>query len=53
MKKVFTNATIYSGNEILSGIAVLTGNGKIEGFVYDNDIPSGYTIVDLKGNNML
>ena len=52
MKKVFTNATIYSGNEILSGIAILTSDGKIEGFVYDNDIPSGYTIVDLKGNNI-
>ncbi len=52
MKQVFTNTTIYTGKEILSGTAILVSDGNIEGFVYDNDIPSGYSVVDLKGNNV-
>jgi N-acetylglucosamine-6-phosphate deacetylase len=52
MKKVFTNCTIYSGKEILSGIAILTDGGRISGLVYDNDIPEDYRQYDLKGNNI-
>lgn len=52
MKKVFTNGTVYTGKEILNGVAILTDEGKIEGFVYENDIPSGYESHDLQGNNI-
>lgn len=52
MKKVFTNGTIYTGKEILSGVAILVNDGKIEGFMYDTDIPEEYIIHDLKGNNI-
>lgn len=52
MKKVLTNATIYSGKEILSGIAILIDEGKIRGFVYDTDLPDEYEIQDLNGNNI-
>jgi len=52
MKKVITNTTIYSGKEILSGIAILIDEGKIQGFVYDTDLPEEYIVHDLKGNNI-
>lgn len=52
MKNVITNAIIYSGKEILSGISILINDGKIEGFVYDADIPSEYVVRDLDGNNI-
>lgn len=52
MKQVFTNTTIYTGKKILSGTAILVDEGLIEGFVYDTDIPSGYEVIDLKGNNI-
>ncbi len=52
MKQVLTNATIYTGKETLSGVAVLVNEGKILGFVYDTDIPDEYVIHDLKGNNI-
>ena len=52
MKQVFTNATIYTGKEILSGSAILANDGIIEGFVYDTDIPDDYELRDLKGNNL-
>lgn len=52
MKKVITNAIIYSGKEILSGIAILIDEGKIRGFVYDTDLPDEYDIHDLKGNKI-
>jgi N-acetylglucosamine-6-phosphate deacetylase len=52
MKQVFTNATIYTGKEILSGSAILVNDGIIQGFVYDTDIPEDYELHDLKGNNI-
>ncbi len=52
MKQVFTNATIYTGREILTGSAILVDDGKIVGFVYDNDIPDDYEVKDLRGNNI-
>ncbi len=52
MKKVFTSGTVYTGKEIHNGVAILTDEGKIEGFVYESDIPSGYDVHDLQGNNL-
>lgn len=52
MKQVFTNGTIYTGKEILTGSAILVDDGKITGFVYDTDIPDDYEVKDLKGNNI-
>jgi len=52
MKQAFTNTTIYTGKEILTGTTILTSDGMIEGFVYDTDIPDGYTVKDLYGNNL-
>lgn len=52
MQQVITNATIYSGKEILTGTAILINNGVIEGFVYDTDIPDDYEVRDLQGNNI-
>ena len=52
MKKVFTNATIYTGKEMLTGSAILVDDGKIVGFVYDTDIPDDYELNDLNGNNI-
>ncbi|HJS55312.1 MAG TPA: N-acetylglucosamine-6-phosphate deacetylase [Chitinophagaceae bacterium] len=52
MKQVFTNATIYTGKEILSGSAILVNDGIIVGFVYDTDIPDDYELHDLKGYNI-
>jgi N-acetylglucosamine-6-phosphate deacetylase len=52
MKKVFTNTTIYTGKEFLTGISILVDEGKILGFVYDTDLPEDYAIHDLKGNNI-
>lgn len=52
MKQVFTNATIYTGKEILTGSAILVDDGIITGFVYDTDIPDEYEVKDLGGNNI-
>jgi N-acetylglucosamine-6-phosphate deacetylase len=52
MRQVFTNATIYTGKEILSGSAILVNDGIIVGFVYDTDIPDDYEMIDLGGNNI-
>ena len=52
MKKVITNTTIFSGKEIFTGVAILVSDGKTEGFVYDDDVPSDYQVIDLKGNNI-
>ena len=52
MKKVYTNGTIYTGREIFNGVAILTTDDKIEGFVYENDVPSGYEVIDVRGNNI-
>ncbi len=52
MKQVFTNATIYTGREILSNSAILVDDGVIVGFVYDTDIPDDYELKDLRGNNI-
>lgn len=52
MKQVFTNATIYTGKEILTGSAILVDDGRIAGFVYDTDIPDDFELRDLGGNNI-
>ena len=52
MQQVFTNATIYTGKQILTGTAILVNDGIINGFVYDTDIPDDYIVTDLKGNNI-
>jgi N-acetylglucosamine-6-phosphate deacetylase len=52
MRQALTNATVYTGKQTLTGVAVLTSKGKIDGFAYDNDIPSGYDVRDLKGNTI-
>lgn len=52
MKQAITNCNIYSGKEILSGVSVLTDEGKITGFVYDSDLPEDYHVIDLKGKNI-
>lgn len=52
MKQVLTNATIYTGKEMLSGSAILINDGVIVGFVYDTDIPDDYELRDLQGNNI-
>lgn len=52
MKQVLTNATIYTGKEILSGSAILINDGLIVGFVYDTDIPDDYELRDLHGMNI-
>jgi len=52
MRRVLTNTTVYTGREILSGIAILINEGMIEGFVYDSDLPEDYAVQDLKGNNI-
>jgi len=52
MKQVITNATIYTGKEILSGSAILVNDGIIVGFVYDTDVPDDYELRDLGGINI-
>jgi N-acetylglucosamine-6-phosphate deacetylase len=52
MKQVLTNATIYTGKEILTGSAIIINDGVIVGFVYDTDIPDDYEVRDLGGNNI-
>jgi N-acetylglucosamine-6-phosphate deacetylase len=52
MKQVFTNATIFTGKEMLTGSAILVDDGVITGFVYDTDIPDDYKIKDLGRNNI-
>ena len=52
MKQVLTNTTIYTGNKILTGSAILIDDGIITGFVYETDIPDDYEVRDLQGNNI-
>lgn len=52
MKQAFTNTTIITGKETLSGVAILVSNGKIDGFAYDNDIPYGYDVRNMNGNTI-
>lgn len=52
MKQVFTNATIFTGKEMLTGSAILVDDGIITGFVYDSDIPDEYDVKDIGGNNI-
>jgi N-acetylglucosamine-6-phosphate deacetylase len=48
----YTNTTVYSGEEILAGKAVLTENGKVGAIVNEEDIPAHFEIRDLQGNNL-
>jgi N-acetylglucosamine-6-phosphate deacetylase len=52
MKQVYTNGTIFTGKEILTGSAILVDDGRIVGFVYDTDIPDDFELRDLNGNNI-
>jgi N-acetylglucosamine-6-phosphate deacetylase len=52
MKKAFTNTVVFTGNEKLTGSAVLVDDKKIEAIVSSNEIPAGYYIHDLNGNNI-
>jgi len=52
MKKVITNGTVYTGKEIFTGISILIDEGRILGFVYNEDIPDDYEVHDIKGNNI-
>ncbi|HZI54208.1 MAG TPA: N-acetylglucosamine-6-phosphate deacetylase [Chitinophagaceae bacterium] len=50
MRQALTNTTVFTGKQTLTGVAVLTSDGKIDGFAYDSDIPSGYEVRDLNSN---
>jgi N-acetylglucosamine-6-phosphate deacetylase len=52
MKKAFTNASIFTGKEKLTGSAILVNDKIIETIVPVNEVPIGYGIHDLKGNNI-
>jgi N-acetylglucosamine-6-phosphate deacetylase len=52
MKTAFTNAVIFTGKEKLIGSAILVNDKIIEAIVPVNEVPSGYSIHDLKGNNI-
>jgi N-acetylglucosamine-6-phosphate deacetylase len=52
MKKAFTNAIVFTGKEKLTDSAVLVADKKIEAIVPATEIPSGYIIHDLNGNNI-
>jgi N-acetylglucosamine-6-phosphate deacetylase len=52
MKRVITNTTIYTGTEVFSGVAILINEGKVEGFVYESDIPSGYYVRNLNSHTI-
>ncbi len=50
MKKALTNVTIFTGNEMLKGKAILIRSGKIEGIIDNGSVPADYEIIDCKGN---
>jgi N-acetylglucosamine-6-phosphate deacetylase len=52
MKKAFTNTVVFTGNEKLTGSAIIVNDKKIEAIVLASEIPAGYGIHDLKGNNI-
>ncbi|WP_222705781.1 N-acetylglucosamine-6-phosphate deacetylase [Salidesulfovibrio onnuriiensis] len=47
--QAFTNCTIYAGNAVLAGKAVLVEDGKISGVVANDAVPDHAAIVDLQG----
>jgi N-acetylglucosamine-6-phosphate deacetylase len=49
MTTAYTNATIYTGQSIETGNAVLVNNHRIEGIVPQKEIPSHYQQEDLEG----
>lgn len=52
MKRAIIHAVVYSGKEILSGMAVLVNNGKISALVKEKDVPGDYQLLDINGNNL-
>lgn len=46
------NATIYTGEQILEGMAVLVNDGYISDIVPVDDIPAMYEKIDLEGANL-
>jgi N-acetylglucosamine-6-phosphate deacetylase len=49
IKTALVNGTVYTGDAVLRGQAVLTENGKIKGFSAVNLVPEGWRTVDLGG----
>ena len=49
MATAIINAKIFTGNTIETDKTILVSNGTIENIVSQSEIPSGYTIEDLKG----
>ena len=52
MKTAFTNCTIYTSEEQLTGKAILVNRGIIEDIVDDGNIAKDYDIKDLRGLNV-
>ncbi len=52
MEKCFYNGTIYTGQEILLGKAVLVSDGLITGIVDESAIPASYARHDLQGMSL-
>jgi len=50
METALTNATVFTGNEIITGKAVLIKDGKIESLVHNESIPDGSNIINCKNN---
>ncbi len=52
MKRAYSNATLYTGNTIERGKAILVNDHTIEQLVDEKSIPEGYIIKDLSGLNI-
>lgn len=50
MLKVLANATIFTGNEIITGKAILINKDKIEALVDNDSIPDKAEIIDCSNN---
>ena len=49
MRIAYSNGTIFTGQEMMTGKALLTTDQLIQGLVTETEIASDYTIYDLKG----
>ena len=50
MSIAYSNGKIFTGTNTEQHKSLLVKNGKVEGLVDNNEIPSGYEVEDLKGN---
>ncbi|MEP7257939.1 MAG: N-acetylglucosamine-6-phosphate deacetylase [Flavitalea sp.] len=48
----YTNGVIYTGTAVEKGKAILVKEGLVEGIIDGNNVPSGYQLEDLGGNNI-